>query len=232
MRMHAKKHPIVLLALCPLVALAQDPAAPPPADPVAQFEAVLRETHGLTIYNELLERQIAAQQVDVQNLQAAIESVPDLERQLPPLLITMVEGLADFVEADIPFLVEQERRQRVEDLQILVERSEISSAEKLRRILEAWSIEVEYGGAFQAYRGELSIDGTAREVDFLQLGRIGLIYQTTDEEAITGAWDMRNNTWVPLGAEHRNSVRQALRMARNQNAPDLVLLPVIPPQQD
>jgi hypothetical protein len=229
------KGTFALLALCPALALAQDPedAAPdtaPAVDPVEQYSALLRETEGLRIYNDLRTRQIAAQAVDLANIEAAIEEIPNLQVQLPPLLITMVEGLEDFVESDIPFLTE-ERRDRVDDLRLIVERSDVNDAEKLRRIFVAWSIEVEYGGLFQTYRDQAALpDGTAREADFIQLGRIALIYQTADEDAITGAFDSRSGEWVELGTEHRNSVRQAIRMGRNQIAPELVLLPVVPPQ--
>ena len=196
---------------------------------VAEYEAILKETEGLQVYNQLLERQIAAQQEEMTQLQQAIVEVPEIERQLPPLLIRMVDGLAEFVRLDLPFLTD-ERQERVANLQLLVERADINDSEKFRRILEAWQIETEYGSGFSTYVGELSIDGQTREVDFLQVGRIALVYQTTDEQASTGVWDAANNTWIPLGSEHRNSVRQALRMARNQIAPELVLLPVPPPQ--
>jgi hypothetical protein len=75
----------------------------------------------------------------------------------------------------------------------------------------------------------LQIDGTTREVDFLQVGRIALLYQTTDDAAMSGAWDPATESWTTLGSEHRNSVRRALQMARNQVAPELVLLPVPAP---
>jgi len=210
------------LTLVAGVASAQDSA-------VAEYDRVLRETAGLEVYNELVQRQIDAQQVEISDYQAAMALVPDLERQIPPLLIRMVQGLDEFVQLDLPFLAE-ERAQRVAELQLLVENSRVTDAEKLRRILEAWQIETEYGGAYATYPGDLEIDGTVRPVNFLQIGRIGLLYQTTDEDELTGAWDAAANAWVELGTDYRNSVRQALRMASNQIAPELVLLPVKAPE--
>ena len=234
MSMHAKTLGIALIALCPLAAFAQEA----PQDPVAEYEALLRDIRGLEAYNALLERQIASQLADVEDFRIAIEGVPDLERQLPPLLITMVDGLDAFVERDVPFRT-GERRDRIAGLYALIEDPDLNDVVKLRRILEAWAIEVEYGGGFQTYQEDqdqlpagFPAELTNRTVDFIAVGRVGLLFQTSDEEAVTGAWDYRNNAWVILGSEHRNPVRQALRMARNQIAPELVLLPTIPPQTD
>ena len=225
MKMEVKKLGIALIALCPVVLFAQDEAT----DPVEEYANLLRDIRGLEAYNALVERQIQTQQQDLTNLQSATEGVPDLERQLPPLLIEMIDGLDAFVELDIPFLTE-EREERVANLYLQVEDSTIPDAQKLRRILEAWAIEVEYGGAFHTDSGEVSIDGVMRNVDFVILGRVGLLAQTADDEALTLAWDHANTQWLQLGSEHRNAVRQAIRMARSQIAPDLILLPTVPPE--
>lgn len=198
-------------------------------DAVAEYEAILKTVDGLQVYNELLERQIQTQQRELEELRAAINEVPDLERQIPPVLVRMVEGLEQFIALDMPFLPE-ERAERLAELKLLVERAGVSDAEKFRRVLEAWEVENEYGRTPSAYTGTLEIDGNTREVDFLRVGRIALIYQTTDEAALTGAWDPRSGSWVTLGSAHRNSVRQALRMARNQIAPEITLIPVTPPE--
>jgi hypothetical protein len=196
---------------------------------VAEFDQVLTTTEGLVVYNGLVERQIQTQAQELEELRAAINEVPDLERQIPPLLVRMVDGLADFIALDLPFLAE-ERAERLAELQLGVERADISDAEKFRRVLEAWEIENEYGRTPSSYVGQLEIEGNTREVDFLRVGRIALLYQTTDEAGLTGAWDPRINDWVPLGSQHRNSVRQALRMTKNQIAPELMLIPVWPPE--
>lgn len=203
-------------------AMAQD-------DRVAEFDQVLTTTEGLVVYNGLVERQIQTQAQELEELRAAINEVPDLERQIPPLLVRMVDGLADFIALDLPFLAE-ERAERLAELQLGVERADISDAEKFRRVLEAWEIENEYGRTPSSYVGQLEIEGNTREVDFLRVGRVALLYQTTDEAGLTGAWDPRINDWVPLGSQHRNSVRQALRMTKNQIAPELMLIPVWPPE--
>lgn len=200
-----------------------------PQNPEAEFSALLQETAGLRVYNNIIERQIANQEEDLREIEVAISQVPNLERQIPPLLTRIVDGLERFIELDLPFLLE-ERTESLAELQTLLESTTANDAEKFRRVMEAWQIENEYGRTYEAYIQQLDIDGATREVDILRLGRVGLVYQTTDDEGETGVWDPRTEQWVPLGSQHRNSVRQALRMARNQVAPDIVLVPITPPQ--
>jgi hypothetical protein len=224
--MELKKLGIALIALCPVAAFAQQAAT----DPVEQYASVLRDIRGLEAYNALIRRQIEQQQRDLQNLQTAIGGVPDLERQLPPMLIEMVDGLDSFVDLDLPFL-QDERDDRIANLYLMIENPDVADAQKLRRILEAWTIEVEYGSSFQTEAATVMIDGTEREVDYIILGRVGLLAQTNDDEALTLAWDHANGQWLTLGSEHRNPVRQAIRMARSQIAPDLLLLPTPGPER-
>jgi Protein of unknown function (DUF3450) len=198
-------------------------------DAGAEYRALDKQIEGLTVYNQLLERQLENQQTEVTEIRAAIEQVPELERQIPPLLTRMVDGLEQFVAMDLPFL-QEERANRIATLKTLLERTDVTVAEKMRRVLEAWQVENEYGRTNLAYTGQLEIDGMQREVEFLRIGRIALLYQTPDGE-YTGAWDQRTRAWVPLSDVNRNSVRQGLQMARAQVAPNMLMIPIPAPDQ-
>jgi len=198
-------------------------------DTVEEYRAVMKEVDGLIVYNTLLDRQIADQEQELSNLRTSIDSVTDIERQILPLLTRMIDGLDRFVALDVPFLAE-ERHERVVGLRDLLGRADVTAAEKFRVVMEAWQIENDYGRTIFAYTGELEIDGTNREVDFLQVGRVSLVYQTPDG-VNSGVWDQNNRQWVVLGSEFRNSIRQGLRLARNQIGPDLLLLPIAAPEE-
>jgi hypothetical protein len=197
--------------------------------PVQEYDQIWRQIDALVIYNHLLERQIVNQERRIEQINASMEGVPELERQLPAVLARMVDALEQFVELDIP-LHREERTERVAELRAMLERGG-SDVEKFRRIIEAWQVENEYGRTRSVYTGELEINGTLREVDFLQVGRVAFVYQTFDQE-YTGVWDQQNRSWVPLGPRYRNSVRQAIRIGRDQIAPELVLLPVPVPTEN
>ena len=194
-----------------------------------EYRAVLKEVEGLEVYNTLLDRQIEDQETELSNLRTSIDEVQVIERQILPLLTRMVDGLGRFVELDVPFLLE-ERLERVERNRSLLEQANVTAAEKFRVVMEAWQIENDYARTISTYTDEVEIDGVAREVDILQIGRVALLYQTPDG-ALSGAWDQRIGQWVPVGNEYRNTIRQGISLALNQLAPTLLLLPMSPPEE-
>ena len=196
---------------------------------VDEYRGIVKEIEGLLVYNTLLDRQIAAQEQTLRELRISIDSVTTIERQILPLLTRMIDGLERFVALDVPFLAD-ERTERVAALRELLGRANVTAAEKFRVVMEAWQIENDYGRTIFAYTDELTIDGAIREVDFLQVGRVALIYQTPDG-ANSGVWDQTNRLWVSLGSDYRNSIREGLRLARNQVSPDLLLIPISAPEE-
>ena len=144
-----------------------------------EYRAVLKEVEGLEVYNTLLDRQIEDQETELSNLRTSIDEVQVIERQILPLLTRMVDGLEQFVALDVPFLLE-ERMERVSRNRDLLEQANVTAAEKFRVVMEAWQIENDYARTISTYTDEVEIDGVAREVDVLQIGRVALLYQTPD----------------------------------------------------
>ena len=86
------------------------------------------------------------------------------------------------------------------------------------------------GRKIDAYKGSIEIDGVERDVNFLRVGRISFLYQTTDTE-MSGAWDQASRSWVPLSrGEYRNAIMKGLRIARKEASIDLMTLPVAAPE--
>jgi hypothetical protein len=105
----------------------------------------------------------------------------------------------------------------------------VSVAEKFRKVMEAYQIEMDYGSSNEYYVQSLEIDGSVREYNMLRIGRIGLYFQS-DDTSITGWWNAELGAYEILGNEHRNEVRKGIRVARQLIAPELVLLPVPAPE--
>lgn len=189
-----------------------------------QFKAINKETTGLHVYNGQLQKQIDNQMQEMADLNGSIDGVSLIERQITPLMMRMITGLAQFVELDVPFLA-QERNNRVIGLQAMMDRADIAPSEKFRRVMEAYQVEMDYGRTLEAYSGLHLINGQERDVDFLRVGRTALIYQTRDA-SLQGTWNKQTRQWEALSSSYRTQVTKGLRMAKKQLAPDLLMLPV------
>ena len=126
---------------------------------VDQYNTINKEVDGLKVYNSLMDRQIQNQVEEMAKLAQSIDQVTVMERQIMPLMLRMIDGLEQFISLDIPFL-EEERTNRVEKLRDLMERSDVSVAEKFRNVFEAFSIENDYGRTISTYKGALTIVST------------------------------------------------------------------------
>ena len=206
-----------------------DKLASETGDLLQDYKTVMKQVDGLRVYNTRLERQIANQLERIKDIEAPIDQVTIIQRQVTPLVIRMIDGLQQFIELDVPFDL-QERKQRVEFLRSSVDRSDLSVAEKFRQVLEAYKIENEYGRKIDAYKGTVAINGVDREVNFFRVGRVALLYQTTDTE-ISGVWDQDAREYVELDkGEYRNAIMKGLRIARKEASIDLMNMPVAAPE--
>lgn len=187
----------------------------------SEYRSTLKQIESLLVYNRQLSGLIDTQLAEMASIQSQIDEIEVVERGVSPLMERMISSLEAFVALDVPFL-EEERARRVEGLRELMNRADVTNAEKYRRIVEAFQIENDYGRTIEAYRGML-IDG--KTVDFLRVGRIALVYQTLDGEE-TGVWDQNGLDWVVLDDSYRTPIKQGLKIARKQSAPDMIELPL------
>lgn len=195
----------------------------------SEYKQVMKQVDGLQVYNDYIQRQVENQELELETLSASLSQVDVVERQIMPLMIRMLDGLEQFIQLDLPFLRE-DRLDRVERLHLLMERADVSMAEKFRRLTEAFQIENDFGRTIETYKDALVLEGANLEVNVLRLGRIGLYFQTNDASS-TGKWDPTAGQWVTLSdGMSRNQVRQGIRMARKLVAPDLLLLEIQAPE--
>lgn len=188
------------------------------------YRAALVQAQNLERYNEQMRELVAAQRKELDGYGQQLTDLEQTEAAVAPLMQRMFEVLEEFVAADTPFLP-YERSERLENLQELLPRADVSLAEKYRRILEAYQIESDYGYTLEAWRDSLQRNGTPLSVDFLRIGRVMLYYQTPDGHE-TGWWNPVARQWQVLEGSARRPVTQAIAMARQQKSPDWLKLPV------
>ena len=195
-------------------------------DLLYEYRAVVRETEALRIYNDNLERIVTDQRDEIQSINRQLAGLEETNRGVVPLMLEMIEVLERIVEADIPFRIE-ERRARVARLRDMMDQAEVTASEKYRRVMEAYQGELEFGRTTEAYSETLPTTG--QTVDFLRVGRTLLVYQSSDG-ANTGWFNPVTRTFEGLPDRYRLEVQEGLAIAKNEKAPDLVMLPTPGPE--
>ena len=189
------------------------------------YRTELKLVEGLETYVEMLDRQLEGQRREVDTLKSSIGDVAVIERQILPLMSRMIDTLGAFVELDLPFL-RAERTQRIDKLRELLDRSDVTVAEKCRRVFEAYQIETDYGRTIEAYKAKLVLGDATFDADFLRIGRTALLYRSVGGEQL-GHWDVVSERWQPLEAvPYRRLIEKGLKVARQEMAPELITIPL------
>jgi hypothetical protein len=194
---------------------------------VDDFRAELKLVDGLEAYIGMLDVQLRGQEEEMNILQQSIADVAVIERQILPMMARMIDSLDSFIQLDVPFLTE-ERQSRVDKLRELLQRADVTVAEKARRVFEAYQIENDYGRTIEAYKDKLELAGGRYDADFLRIGRVALMYRTVGADNL-GYWDATTQTWRELDAvPYRRLIDNGLKVARQEIAPELISIPLDP----
>jgi len=195
-----------------------------------EYKDILNEYKSLKNYDDQLSKIVDQQIQEIKSIEEQIESLDDINIDILPLLKRMVESLSKFVSIDIPFLID-ERKKRVEDLDQLITRADVTTAEKFRKIFETYQLEADFGRTIESYNGYIEIDNDSKAVEYFRLGRLGLFYRTLDGKE-TGFWDNTQKKWEHKGSSLDNDIKLALDIANRQSPPNFISLPLKPVNND
>ena len=193
-----------------------------------QYRDVSKIVDGLEVYNAGYRKTIAEQEKTIAEYDKSIAEVAELQRQIPPLMERMMQALEQFVELDLPFQLDA-RRSRLAQIRDTFDDSSVNVAERFRLVLSAYQTENNYGRSMSSYTATLEINGVERDVDILRVGRIALLYQTSDQTS-TGVWDKTSKQWVTLPDQYTRPVAQGIRMAKQLATTDILELPISAPE--
>ena len=188
-----------------------------------EYRAAQKRLSDLGAYNQQVQKLLMAQEAQAQSLRRQIDGVVHIDRKLTPLMLRMVDALAQFIALDIPFLMD-ERRARIANLRALMARADVSVAEKYRKVLQAYDIENEYGRTLEVYDSTITQDAKTRQVQFLRIGRLALLYQTPDGSH-TALWRQTDKGFITWDGDFV-ALRRAMRIARGLAAPDFFAIPL------
>ena len=192
---------------------------------IDQVKSLESEAESLEIYNQYLARLLADQESEKLSLNAQINGVVETRQGLVPLMMSMLDNLETFISLDAPFLV-TERQERLVQLQKMMDKADVSDAEKFRRLLTAYHIEAEYGSKMGEYQGDLTLDGVQRTVNYFYLGRVVFVAVSLDSNSVW-LWDRDSNSWLTIDAGYARDINKAIRIAQKTDIPALLKLPLL-----
>ena len=180
---------------------------------VNEYKTVSKQIEGLRVYNAQMRKQIERQEERLKEIDKTMKEAQVMQRQVPPFTRRMLAGIEKSIELDMPFHL-AERKERIAFANAAIDNPTVSPAEGLRQVLETFNVEME---------------GQQREVNVLRVGRLALVYQSSDE-SLTGAWDNNKDEWVPLDNSYRNPTRKGLRIANKLATVSMLELPIQNPE--
>jgi hypothetical protein len=134
--------------------------------------------------------------------------------------------LRKFISLDTPFLLKS-RMARVDELDSIILKSNVTTAEKFRKVFEAYQLEATFGNTIETYPGFIEIDNENLSVDYFRLGRLGWYYRSPNGDE-TGYWDKESEQWVDKGSKLNDQIKAALDIANRQSPPNFINLPIQP----
>jgi len=195
---------------------------------VNEYKTVSKQIEGLRVYNAQMRKQIERQEERLKEIDKTMKEAQVMQRQIPPFTRRMLAGIEKSIELDMPFHL-AERKERIAFANAAIDNPTVSPAEGLRQVLETFNVEMEYGRKLDNYKDTIEIEGQQREVNVLRVGRLALVYQSSDE-SLTGAWDNDADEWVPLDNSYRNPTRKGLKIANRLATVDMLELPIQNPE--
>ena len=191
---------------------------------LAEYQSTSKEYDSLKLYNDQVQKIINSQIDEIESILIKIDELDQTNQRIVPFMLRMIDGLENFIQLDLPFLLD-ERRDRLNNLKVTMDRGDISTSEKFRLIIEAYKTELEYGRTIEAYRDNILIDDVETSADFLRIGRIALTYLTVDGSK-GGYWDTSSQSWEKASSSIKRSTADALKVASKQAPPALIKIPV------
>tara|TARA_B100000963_G_C22593705_1_gene656809 strand:+ start:758 stop:1528 length:771 start_codon:yes stop_codon:yes gene_type:complete len=190
------------------------------------FKDTVAEYKSLKTYDDQLQEIINAQNAEIINIIKQIDSLDETNKDILPFLKRMIDVLREFITLDVPFLKE-ERLNTIANLDTIILQANVTTAEKFRKVFEAYQTEYNFGNTIETFSGTMMLDSTEVAVNFFRLGRIGFYYSSLDYRK-TGYWDMVNNDWVHMKGKLGNELKSAIEIANRQAPPNFISLPIQP----
>ncbi|MFO8085615.1 MAG: DUF3450 domain-containing protein [Desulfobacterales bacterium] len=190
----------------------------------SEYDLLTENQKRLLTQSQHLMRELEASREQIARLESQIAAMEKISEKLVPFLNEIYEKLVQSVDEPMPFL-QEERFERLANLKKTLDDSQIAMGEKFRKVMEALSIEVEYGNTVEVYQEKIFLSDEEILVNVLRLGRISLFFESLDEQT-TGYYDPAENQWKRLPQSANRDIRMAVEIGSRRRPADIVTLPL------
>ncbi|HEU4928531.1 MAG TPA: DUF3450 domain-containing protein [Candidatus Krumholzibacteria bacterium] len=194
------------------------------ADLTSRLKAARAQADFFQMKKELEEKEVAALDKGIAELERRMVESVRLNESLIDTLDAVVVRLENFVNRDLPFLME-ERRARIAGLKESLARPDFTGAEKLRRVLEALQVEANYGSVAEVYQEKIMVNDEEVHADMVRIGRVSVYWLTPDGERV-GEYDRGQSKWVELDHKYAHTINVTREMALRLRSVEVVSLPL------
>ena len=202
----------------------QDEWAEEKADLVRRFRSATAGVKWLRERKAQESDQARALDDRVAELQRRLGEADRLEGSMQDTLMVIFHRLEVSVAASLPFLP-QERNLRLASVGNELVRPDMTSAEKLRRLLETLQVEAGYASTVEVYQDMIVVEGEQIHADVLRVGRIALFWRTPDGDRV-GNFDLSVARWTELPGRAKRRIGRAMEMATRVRPVELIDLPL------
>ena len=190
---------------------------------VREFRAVLQQKDNIALFVDQQDIYLQSQKSEIESLNRQLATVEQIKQGMVPMMLNMTLEIEDSINADVPFNL-AERLERVARVKAVLSDPDVSPVEQYRQVLNAYKVEVSYGQGIDSYEGAHPTQ-PGNIVNFIRFGRVSLVYMTKNEDEIA-VYNMDTKSWDPVDNGRALEMRQAIRIAKGEAAPDLAVIPV------
>ena len=202
----------------------QDDWSEEKADLVQRYRAATATVDWLTERKVEETARVEALEGRVAELERRLGEADRLEGSMQDSLMVIFRRLEESVAVSLPFLP-AERAGRLAVVGDELVRPDVTSAEKLRRLLEALQVEAGYGSTVEVYQDVLTMGQEDIHADVLRIGRVALFWRTPDGERV-GSYDQAAGQWIELPGGDKRRIGLAMEMAARMRQIELIDLPL------
>lgn len=193
------------------------------SDMVGEFRTLLQRKTAAELYARQQAAAVESQEREIASLTDQLSRVDEITSQTVPMLETLIDDLDAFIDADLPFRLE-ERKDRISRLREYLIDPNISVTERYRQIMDAYTSEMEVGRKTDTWKETITVDDKEVTVDMVLFGRVALVYMDPTGR-YAKRYDRETSSWVDLEGRYKPEIEKAIRIIQGKRTQDVMYVP-------